>query len=1385
MPKYTRPNCVFHFLIFLALSVSATALNAADVWDGAAFSADPEALRRAAADIKPQKDMEATVFLNETRINFDASGKMVKNRHLIYRIENQEGVENWAEVRGRWEPWYQAKPEIRVRVITADGTVHTLDPKTLNDVPVHEDSPETYGDQRAYGGPLPALAPGAIVEEEVITRDTGLFFSGGAVERFGLAYSVPVIKTRFVLSHPQSTPVRYVLHQLPDATTIKTTNDGSEIITIEKGAMEAYLDSTPYAPGDAVIYPEIEVSTGNSWQQVATDYAHAVNEKVRLADVQPLLAKVDVKNGSRQEVIRRLVSALHKTVRYTGVEFGESALIPQFPSETLKRKYGDCKDKATLLVAMLRAAGIPANVALLDSGPGEDVNPELPGMGAFDHAIVYVPASGSDPELWIDATAQYTHVGDLLQMDYGRWALIADEKTTELKKIPELSSAQNVHIETRQVTLADHGPAKFVEINEGTGPRDADYRDYYRSDSKELRESNEKYVKQTYIADELTSFEKSDPADLEKPFSVTYVASGRRGYTDLNNASLYIRLEALMDGLPKYFYQKEEEQAKQNSDIPRRKPRTVDWVLSPFINEWRYKIAAPAGFKLRAVPVDKEEALGSARLTRHYKANSDGTLLEAVLRFEAGKGRLTPEEGKALRDAIVKAREAEPVAITFDQAGYSLLSQGKVKEALAIDRQLVAEHPKEALHRMRLAETLLAAGLGEKARSVAKEATVLDPKLAEAFNTLGWVLQHDLLGRLRHEGFDYDGAVAAYRKAIQLDPKAKNIRADYAILLDYDAEGIRYSRKAHLEDAISAYKELKKLDEDYFGQFEDNLLNDYWYTGKFKELGEYASTLPATDARRAFILASTAALDGTETAIKKSLEITSNEASRATALYTAGYLFLRLRKYPETADLYAAAVHGQSNSAQLAAFAEMARKTRRREDARTADSDPRSAVARLFEANMHTVTLEEILKVASNNLLKIYDKKELVERANKDFSGSRKKIEATQVPLDIAFDLALSNAKYSVEGDDNLGYHLIMQNPSAPVQHIFVVREEGQYKVVNLLEVIPELALQALERLDKNDVTGARKWLDWARENVHLGGGDDPLAGPVFPRFWTKGEEADAGAIRVAALTALVRTRYMTDHLPELVKARDNAKSDAERNNLNLALAYAYVQQERWTDLAVTSDALMKAYPDSLVAYTFSTVADMRLKKFDDWEKLLQTRLQKHPDEADYLRSQAQLEEYRNNPARARSIYKALIDSGKADDQDNNSYGWLALELPEPVDAESVELVEKANSLTKNSNFPIMHTLACLYAVQGKTKEARDLLLKAMDAADLAEPDSEVWFALGLIAEQYGEMDVARNLYTRVEKPKLDGPGSSYSFAQQHLAALPAAASGTTKVAAK
>jgi hypothetical protein len=240
----------------------------------------------AAETVKPEKHTDATLLLNEAHFSFDEGARLVETRHLIYRIETQAGVEGWAETSGRWQAWHQAKPEIRARVITAEGAEHWLDPKTLSDVPVHENEPEVYSDERKYGGPLPAVAIGAIVEEELTFRDTTPLFAAGIVRRKSLAWTALVQQTHIVITHPESLPLHYQLHLLPDAKVTKTSDKGVETITLDQGPLPAYLEQWNSTPPDEPLYPELEFSTGTSWRQVAAEYARLSEDKLRPSEAQ-------------------------------------------------------------------------------------------------------------------------------------------------------------------------------------------------------------------------------------------------------------------------------------------------------------------------------------------------------------------------------------------------------------------------------------------------------------------------------------------------------------------------------------------------------------------------------------------------------------------------------------------------------------------------------------------------------------------------------------------------------------------------------------------------------------------------------------------------------------------------------------------------------------------------------------------------------------------------------------------------------------------------------------------------------------------------------------------------------------------------------------------
>ncbi len=1359
--------------LFLISVVCLTAqLHATDIWDVPAFSATPEALRQACDAVRPGKDSEATVLLNEMHFTFDSAGRAIEVRHRIYRVDTQEGVNGWSEVSAQWAPWHQSKPEIRARTITVDGAVHALDPKTLEDLPIHESAPAVYSDTRKFGGPLPAVGPGAIIEEEVTLTDTAPFFSSGTATVRSLAWYVPVNKTRVVLAYPESSAVRYKVQQLPQISISKSLAGNVESVTLEQGPLPAYTQDVDHLPPDVVLYPALEFTTGTTWQRIAADYASLTEEKLRLTDVEPLMVKINVKEGSREQVIRRIVASLHANIRYTGVEFGESNLIPQFPSETLKRKYGDCKDKAALLVTMLRSAGIAANLALLDAGPGVDIDPDLPGMGVFDHAIVYVPAAGTDPETWIDATAQYSQVGTLPWGDYGRRALVIGSNTKSLTRTPELSAANVIHRELREFTMAEYGPSKIVETNEDIGPGDADSRDYYSGDSKELRKQAEKYVKDMYLADSLISLEHGDLSNLEKPALVKYVTTGRRGGTYMDSATVAIRTEALFNSLPKYFKTAEEKQTTDGEEAD--KPRTADWWINPFTTEWNYKITAPLGFKVRGLPPENNEQIGTLKFTRKYSSNPEGTVVEATLRVENAQQRLTVEEAKQLRDAVVKTMNRDAIFINFDHVGHALLAAGNVKGGLAAYDAIAAQHPKEALHKAQLARALLTAGLGESARAAALEGTKLEPNSFIAFNTLAEVLKNDLVGRPLKKGMDYSGSVAAYKKAVALDPKDKDARASLALLLEYDANGLRYRDPIALKESVEVLRELKKLDEDYERAYEDNVLYDLWYCNDYKGVLDYAAPLSSSDVRKGLVVAATAIEIGVDAALKKSLEITTDEQSRNKVLTNASAVLVRARKYSEAAAMLAQAARGQSNDNQNRSFAILS-KTRPYTDVKIDPADPKSVAYRLFgellSGNMKLEDMQSLLYLDPENKEGGVDAKEF------DKMKSKLRVQlGSSAPLINIADTVVSNMHCAVEGDDSTGYKITIESPGAAAQEIFVVRDNGVYKIAAFSSNstgtnTEDLAWVVLRELRRDNLAAARVWLDRARERIHNSSGDDPLSGALFPQFWSKGQEADATVMRTAALV-LMPSKPAAAYLEDLKHARDTAKTDTDRKRLTLVIAYVYSASKNWQELLSTGQELLKTNPTSVRAFNLLVAAYRQLKLYDDWDKLTQEKMHQYPDELAYTRSAAVLEADRGQFEKSRLILKGIIDKGDATEDDLNLYAWYALLLPKPITDETLDVAHRANDLGKSSNFNVLHTLACVYAQAGKTGQGREYLLKAMDAAQLEEPNSEVWFGFGLIAEQYGIVDAAESMYRRVEKPDFEYPGSSYVIAQKHIAAL-------------
>ena len=142
---------------------------------------------------------------------------------------------------------------------------------------------------------------------------------------------------------------------------------------------------------------------------------------------------------------------VQEEVRYFGVELGKNSHWPSRPEETLARRFGDCKDKALLLIAMLKELGIEASPALVNTNRGLEAAEYPYRMHAFNHVIVHVALDGESH--FIDPTRrnQSGALGDMHEPDYGR-ALLLQADTNALSEMGQARSGFKLNV-TKNLTI--------------------------------------------------------------------------------------------------------------------------------------------------------------------------------------------------------------------------------------------------------------------------------------------------------------------------------------------------------------------------------------------------------------------------------------------------------------------------------------------------------------------------------------------------------------------------------------------------------------------------------------------------------------------------------------------------------------------------------------------------------------------------------------------------------------------------------------------------------------------------------------------------------------------------------------------------------------------
>jgi tetratricopeptide (TPR) repeat protein len=1307
---------------------SAAAQPAASAVDKPAFTATPAELLATARAAAPSADWPVVVLRDDAELTLDDQGRGHRRWRRVFVVKGQAGVDGWGTWGFVWSPFYQDKPTIRARVIEPDGKVTDLDQKLIVDMPLARQSATVYSDRRSIEAPLPRLRVGVVVEEELVVHDREPALAAGDVTIFGIGHDVPTQSTRIVLTAPNARKVRPLSRNLPAAVKPKhELNRGREQWTFALGPLAPVREREAFAPGDVVEGPYVALTAAASWSAVARAYRKVIDAQLA---AKPFALPAELPRTPTIETVRAITAWLHRHIRYTGIEFGQAAYVPWPPGETVGRGFGDCKDKAALLIAMLRQTGIRADLALLSEGPGADVIRDLPGIDVFDHAIVRARVGSSD--VWIDATEDLILPGRLPSRDQGRLALVIADDTADLVATPVAPATDNMVREVRTFELAEQGPAtRITEVSRQTGVFDASARSWLRDTAtQDLRKQLATYAESEYAGAKLDRHAASAVDDLTKPIEITVVATGsERALTHRGELDVYLFATDTLENVPELL----------RVDPDKAEPRHDDFVwYRPHVYEIENRLVLPPGYAAPSDPITRERNLGTAKLIERRRL--DGNTLVVTFRFESGKPRLTPKELAILQRELHALRD-DSTHLVIEHTGWSLAARGKYREAITEIERLVRTHPKEALHQTQLAYAYIEAGMGDAARRAARQATQLEPTNADAHVMLGWVLTHDTFGRRYAPGNDRAGALAAFAKAHVLDPKHVGATVEYAELLERGSRGALYDRGSDVKAAAEAWRVVRTLDDT-----PDHRLSHaraLFAGGDLANAEKVLRDMQAEKKRDELLVATLAAGKGGVRAALAAADGLRSATDKPALLEAAiGVLYVN-RYYDAMRALLAQAP--QSAQARNAA---MFQKLVRNDKPPRPGTDPRATVLELVQLPFEPTLVTSTFWDAQTDT-------EL--RPGFAFSAGRLPELGTQLLIDTA--LAVTDLR--IDGSPT-GWRVeidAMGNKSA----MYLALDRGIAKVIATREHPAGVGRHAQRLLARRDVASAQRLLDWLRSDLSSGATNEQAK--QFLAIWAPGAPRDAGQIAIAGA---VLAATDASSVPVLTKC-ESSVTDA-REICDVALAAGYVARDQWRELEAHTARWLTRKRDPVKAPFARAVALFELGQLDAAEKQLDALLAVRPDFDLAHRLRVSIALARGNPAEAIKRYAPLLQN--ADAAAYNDLAWLYVTEGQDLKI-AVDLARKAVGNDKaRANANALNTLALIETELGDLGAAKADEWAAMERRPRGMDPSD-WYTIGRIAEQLGLRDDAIAAYRKIVP--VHGPQtsrSSYELAQRRLQKL-------------
>jgi len=520
------------------------------------FAAAPDWVQQAAA--KPAgsypADAVAVVLLEDRTLTVTGPGQAEINHRRVVRI---------LRPKGREEAIFRVHLSVgdKMQYLHAwsiDSAGRQYEVKEKEFVEVSPFSEEMYSDVHYRAAEVPAGNPGSVVAFEYSVKrrlwmdEWPWFFQE----------DIPVDEARLTVQLPNGWEYKDSWANHPPQTAVQLGPDrwqwvcrGMPGIPDEKhspslGALEARMSIAFFEPA---------ASNLATWKAIGDWYYKlAGGRRDPNPEISAKARQLTASADSFDAKVRALATFVQSEVRYVAVEIGVGGYQPHAAAEIYRMRYGDCKDKATLLSSMLKEVGIDSEYVLVDTERGV-VQPDVPST-LFNHAILAIVLSANAPAeryrsvvktasgkayLIFDPTDEYTPPGDLRTALQGSYGLLAAASGGELIKLPVEAPDTNILDRQGKFTLQADGSLSGSVTERLTGTHASRQRAYLvHENESERAKALDHYLSESVKNTSVQQLKFGEIGTHDKDLTVEYqmVAAG---YAQRSGSLVLLRTRVL------------------------------------------------------------------------------------------------------------------------------------------------------------------------------------------------------------------------------------------------------------------------------------------------------------------------------------------------------------------------------------------------------------------------------------------------------------------------------------------------------------------------------------------------------------------------------------------------------------------------------------------------------------------------------------------------------------------------------------------------------------------------------------------------------------------------------------------------------------------------